>query len=1038
QTTGAQFTVDGFYGTQIQGDSIVLLPVGYVEDTVLSQNFESADIPAGWTVIDGNSDGNEWEVGTTGDLSSYVPPSYGTQYAYYSDDDAGSGVINNNEELISPAIYIPGAASGLAIEYGYGFQQYQSGETYDVRARFFNGSWGSWTTIASYTSSDNGTQSIDLTSYLPADSVQFEWMYHDETSASHWGWACACDNVIVTYSYTFTNDDGTVTGVPADYSNLTALYFRPHWGQARWHKADPQDSIGIQVEYYNGAWQLIPDVHLAGNSGGFFTTSDIGNVSLSGLDTMTYGMLRLVGMFQRINPESPTDPALLDWELGNLSNVETVPPEPFGLIAPLDSAISSDPRPSFLWHSTTDAGSGLRDYRVYIGGVLRHTGNDTSWAADYDLVEGYNDWYVVAYDSANNARNSNETWTVIVDTTAPPAVSLITPVNNSYLNGINVNFVWHEANDNVSGIQHYILQYALNSSFTQGLVETTWVDTSFTANLPDTTYYWRVSATDRADNVGSFSGTWQFEVDTQLPSTPTLVTPTGGNWLIDTLVDFQWSTVTAIIGGHNQSPDFRAPIRYVLQIDITTSFSSPVYVDTFATPSTTVTLAEDFYYWRVMAYDLAGNQGPFSNIDSFGVDVTTPSTVSLITPTDNGYLSNSAIDFTWYSATDNLSGVDHYFLQYALNSSFTQGLVETTLVDTVCTAVLSETTYYWHVMAVDVAGNQGAFSTTWQFEVDTQSPTVPALVTPIGGIWYSEATIDFEWSPVARVSGNGQGGTATHPDESPALPLSPIRYIIQIDTSDLFSAPLVVDTFATNTTTISLAESFYYWQVKAYDLAGNQGAYSAPDSVGVDITAPSVESTTVWNDTIYLGPFEIMTKVTDGWSGVDSVHLYYKRDQDPNWMCAAMGLSGPDWYVDTIPAVALSGDSVRYYIEAADMAQPANSVVDPTGAPTSYYGFVASVTGIAELIEIPFFFSFNSGHNPARGKVMFSLAIPANAQVELCIFDVSGRLVARPIYGQLSAGNYDVQWKPEFSAGIYFYSLNSPWENRSGKIVLMK
>jgi hypothetical protein len=151
-----------------------------------------------------------------------------------------------------------------------------------------------------------------------------------------------------------------------------------------------------------------------------------------------------------------------------------------------------------------------------------------------------------------------------------------------------------------------------------------------------------------------------------------------------------------------------------------------------------------------------------------------------------------------------------------------------------------------------------------------------------------------------------------------------------------------------------------------------------------------------------------------------------------------MNICGPDWYVDTIPAVAISGDSVRYYIEAVDRAQPGNSVVDPTGAPASYYAFVAGVTGIAELTEIPCFFSFNSGHNPARGKVMFSLAIPENAQVELCIFDVSGRLVAKPICGQLSAGNYEVQWKPELSAGIYFYSLNSPWENRSGKIVLMK
>ncbi|HEX7319312.1 MAG TPA: M28 family peptidase, partial [bacterium] len=50
QTTGAQFGFNAFNGTHVQGDSVLLLSVGYVLDTLLEQNFEaSGSIPSGWT-----------------------------------------------------------------------------------------------------------------------------------------------------------------------------------------------------------------------------------------------------------------------------------------------------------------------------------------------------------------------------------------------------------------------------------------------------------------------------------------------------------------------------------------------------------------------------------------------------------------------------------------------------------------------------------------------------------------------------------------------------------------------------------------------------------------------------------------------------------------------------------------------------------------------------------------------------------------------------------------------------------------------------
>ena len=322
QTTGAQFANNSFNTTMVQGDSIILIAGGgSVTDTAFIEVFESG-LPSGWTVVDGNADNFKWTVGTTADIGGYTPPGYGTSYAYYSDDDAGSGVINYNEALISPAIRVPPAATSLELAYGYGFQIYETGEKMRVKSRRKTGStWSAWTDLVVYASSASGTASHSLNSYLPCDSVQFQWFFSDSTSASHWGYACACDNAVLRYTYTTSGNEGSVVSTMMDFHDLSTTFTRNHWGGLVWHKATAGDSIGIQIEYYNGSiWQLIPNTVLPGNSAGFYSTVIADTLSLSGLDTTTYRRIRLIGLFYRKGTKAPNNPALCDWEVGNYTN----------------------------------------------------------------------------------------------------------------------------------------------------------------------------------------------------------------------------------------------------------------------------------------------------------------------------------------------------------------------------------------------------------------------------------------------------------------------------------------------------------------------------------------------------------------------------------------------------------------------------------------------------------------------------------------------------------------------------------------------
>jgi hypothetical protein len=312
-------------------------------------------------------------------------------------------------------------------------------------------------------------------------------------------------------------------------------------------------------------------------------------------------------------------------------------------------------------------------------------------------------------------------------------------------------------------------------------------------------------------------------------------------------------------------------------------------------------------------------------------------------------------------------------------------------------------------------------------------------------------------APVFQVALYGAGGDVVPPlafsliapPDSAILTTARPTFIWEASTdalSGLRDYELYIDASLAQTTVdttwladFDLTESWHDWYAVAYDSAGNSTQSSETWWFGIDISAPVIESTTVWMDTASAGPFEILTKVTDAMAGVDSVRLYYRRDEDPSWVLKDM-LTGavPDWFVDSIPPVSTSNDTVRYYIEATDAADPAHVGTDPVGAPGTCYWFLANTVGIQELRVTPGQFSFAVKRNPARDRIVFGLSIPASGQVSLKIYDTSGRLVDEPLAGKSLGGSSEIRAREDLRSGIYFYRLESPWGNVSGKLVLIR
>ncbi|TKJ39698.1 hypothetical protein CEE37_10490 [candidate division LCP-89 bacterium B3_LCP] len=93
-------------------------------------------------------------------------------------------------------------------------------------------------------------------------------------------------------------------------------------------------------------------------------------------------------------------------------------------------------------------------------------------------------------------------------------------------------------------------------------------------------------------------------------------------------------------------------------------------------------------------------------------------------------------------------------------------------------------------------------------------------------------------------------------------------------------------------------------------------------------------------------------------------------------------------------------------------------------------GNVASVEDITLLQNYP---------NPFNPETTISYIIPEATDVNLTVYDVSGRQVAELVSGYRNAGHHDVTWDASsLSAGVYIYRLSAGEFNASGKMVLLK
>ncbi len=492
------------------------------------------------------------------------------------------------------------------------------------------------------------------------------------------------------------------------------------------------------------------------------------------------------------------------------------------LTSPVIGLVTNNTSPSFAWNTI----AGALSYDIQIDNqstfaspeVTGNTGTNSFTPSSPIATDGLYYWRVRSINATGGAGAWSAARTLTIDTAAPSAPVLSSPINNVTPIGTPV-FIWAGA----VGANAYQFQYSSDSSFSTVDYSTPGDSVPGTPIIAishkpvvnmvaGTQYSWRVRARDLAGNWGSWSAVRTLTPQAALPGIPVVTAPAIGFITNNTTPTFTWNAVTGAVS-------------YDIQIDNLATFASPEVTGntgtTSFTPSSPIT-PDGLYYYRVRAVNATNGAGLWSAARSFTLDTIAPAAPNLTSPL-NGATSVGNPTFLWGGVV----GGKVYEIELALTSDFASPVSLTpgmplAITSYKPTSVLSTLeSYYWHVRARDVAGNWGNWSVARTVSIVPPVPTAPVLQSPATGTFVNNSKPVFAWNNV----------------------LSADSYRIQISRVATFATTLF------NATTFDNSyqpgdglgsDGLYYWRVQAINAIGQNSAWSAARTLTLDTVAPAV------------------------------------------------------------------------------------------------------------------------------------------------------------------------------------------------------
>ena len=367
------------------------------------------------------------------------------------------------------------------------------------------------------------------------------------------------------------------------------------------------------------------------------------------------------------------------------------------------------------WQSAVD-NTGVVGYNLYRDGVLIAT-IATNTYVDSGLNDATTHYYAVsAFDAAGNVSAQSDIVSATTPDNTPPSVPL--GVSAIAQSGNSAQVTWQSATDNVGVVTYNIYR---NGSLIATVAGTTYADTS----LSDaTSYSYTVVAVDAAGNASAASTAAAVTTpDVTAPNIPTGLTATA---VSSSQINLSWQAATDNVG----TTGYNIYRNGVLLATVT----GTSYQDTGLAASTA-------YSYKVLAFDASGNTSAVSG----DVTTTTQSAADTTPPTKPTNfrvvnVTSTTETLSWTASSDNVGVVGY---QIYRKTTLVATVTGTTYIDT---GLTPDSSYTYHIYAIDAAGNLSAAATATTVHTlpDTTSPTTPTGVTAAMGT--TSTMVALGWS----------------------------------------------------------------------------------------------------------------------------------------------------------------------------------------------------------------------------------------------------------------------------------------------------
>lgn len=414
------------------------------------------------------------------------------------------------------------------------------------------------------------------------------------------------------------------------------------------------------------------------------------------------------------------------WSFTSLSAVSNV--------SPSNGAVNQQPETIIDWTAVTGNSGYIYELDTSPGfsSPFYQTGNAPVNSSNFTLTG-------LLFNTTYYWRAAAKTLTDTSDWSLTWSFSTISTLTNiSPSNGANDQFPeltidWTSATGNTG----YLYRADTTEDFTSPLliIGTTAINSSqFTLSdlRFEKTYYWQAAAKTATDT-SDWSELWSFTVIKKVEN----ISPTDASVNQATSLAIDWSTITGNSG-------------YLFQLDTSSGFSSPVYVQAPTPVNVSQTNVGDLffgttYYWNAACKTVSdtsiwGDTWAFSTLDA-AVNVS---------PGNNavGISINPTID--WQSMTGNQGYLYQLDTTPDFNSSFIlEGASAVNVSQYSFSGLMNGATYYWHAAIKNNADTSG-WGPTWSFNTTFTLTFAPILTSPANGATNIPVDVlELTWEPVA-------------------------------------------------------------------------------------------------------------------------------------------------------------------------------------------------------------------------------------------------------------------------------------------------